>query len=138
MPTDYVTTQLTAPARPRGPDAARGPPGRRSGVPISSRSRVRRQPSGAPSAAGAPLAAERAFLAMCLASGDLGREYLARLREDHLSSEIGRRAGGTSLATSTIRWPVCTTTIPALAALVTGAAMEAERAARRHRRPSCG
>ncbi len=35
---------------------------------------------------------ERAFLVMCLASGELGREYLGRLSEDHLSWRTTRRA----------------------------------------------
>jgi hypothetical protein len=35
---------------------------------------------------------ERIFLAMCVSSGDLGREYLQRLSDDHLSSDVLRRA----------------------------------------------
>jgi DNA primase len=35
---------------------------------------------------------ERIFLAMCVSSGDHGREYLARLEDDHLSSDVLRRA----------------------------------------------
>jgi hypothetical protein len=33
---------------------------------------------------------ERAFLAMCLSQGDLGKEYLARVTDRHLSSEALR------------------------------------------------
>jgi DNA primase len=35
---------------------------------------------------------ERVFLAMCVSSGERGREYLERLSDDHLSSEVLRRA----------------------------------------------
>ena len=35
---------------------------------------------------------ERIFLAMCVSAGGLGREYLARLEDDHLSSDVLRRA----------------------------------------------
>jgi DNA primase len=48
-------------------------------------------PAGA-SAGEAALRAEREFLVRCLASGDLGREYLARPTDDQLSSDPTRRA----------------------------------------------
>jgi DNA primase len=35
---------------------------------------------------------ERIFLAMCVSSGELGRAYLERLSDEHLSSEVLRRA----------------------------------------------
>ena len=35
---------------------------------------------------------ERVFLAMCVSSGELGRDYLARLADEHLSSDVLRRA----------------------------------------------
>jgi DNA primase len=35
---------------------------------------------------------ERIFLAMCVSSGELGREYLERLTDEHLSSDVLRRA----------------------------------------------
>jgi DNA primase len=35
---------------------------------------------------------ERVFLAMCVSSGERGSEYLARLGDDHLSSDVLRRA----------------------------------------------
>jgi DNA primase len=35
--------------------------------------------------------AERKFIAMCISSGESGREYLTRLTDDHLSSEVLRR-----------------------------------------------
>jgi DNA primase len=37
-------------------------------------------------------AAEREFLAMCARSGELGREYLERVSDEHFSSEPGRQA----------------------------------------------
>jgi DNA primase len=48
-------------------------------------------PAGA-SAGEAALRAEREFLVRCLASGDLGREYLSRPSDDQLSSDPTRRA----------------------------------------------
>jgi DNA primase len=48
-------------------------------------------PAGA-SAGEAALRAEREFLVRCLASGDLGREYLSRPTDDQLSSDPTRRA----------------------------------------------
>ena len=50
-------------------------------------------PAGA-SAGEVAFRAEREFLARCLASGDLGREYLARPTDEQLSSEATRRARG--------------------------------------------
>lgn len=38
------------------------------------------------------LRAEREFLTMCLASGELGRRYMSRLSDDHLHFERARRA----------------------------------------------
>src|SRR3954453_866094 len=35
--------------------------------------------------------AERKFIAMCVSSGERGREYLARLSDEHLSSDVLRR-----------------------------------------------
>jgi len=69
VPAEYVGANLTAPA-PAGD---------------------RRAP-----AAGSPgsvaLAAERTFLALCLGGGTLGRDYLERLEDGHLTSETVRRA----------------------------------------------
>ena len=48
-------------------------------------------PAGA-SAGEAALRAEREFLVRCLASGDLGRDYLSRPSDDQLSSDPTRRA----------------------------------------------
>jgi DNA primase len=95
VPPDYVVTAVAS--RPRGgarpaPDRGSGfgdpgpepPPGAGAGPgPV------------APSAAGpgaAALEAERVFLALCLAAGSVGREYLDGLEPEHLSSASLRRA----------------------------------------------
>jgi DNA primase len=52
----------------------------------------RAAPDADPSPGSLALAAERAFLALCLAAGPLGREYLERLEQGHLSSEPARMA----------------------------------------------
>ena len=69
--------------------------------------------------------AERAFLAICLASGDLGRDHLGRLRPGHLSSDTARRAAEHLLAHFDDPLDGLGDDDPALAALVTGAAMQA-------------
>ncbi|CAN5712319.1 hypothetical protein BH24ACT25_BH24ACT25_02510 [soil metagenome] len=75
----------------------RSPPG--DPGPASERGPSPRAQSSGPPGAGAPspgaqmaLQAERHFLALCLGSGPRGREYLARLRPSHFSSELTRRA----------------------------------------------
>ena len=74
----------------------------------------------------ASLAAERAFLAMCLASGALGREFMSRLSGEHLSS------GATRAAAEHLRGgfddPLAglPEDDPAAAALITGIAMAAQ------------
>jgi DNA primase len=87
------------------------------------------QPAGAP-AQGSPgavsLAAERAFLALCLASGDTGREYLGRLREGHFSSELTMRARDQLVSEFDDPLATLPENDPALGALVTGIAMEAD------------
>ena len=93
VPADYVTSgaiaaapRPVAPARRAAAPADPGPE-REQGPPAVS----------APAATGpgaASLEAERVFLGMCLASGSLGREFLARLQEGHFSSALTRRAGG--------------------------------------------
>ena len=69
--------------------------------------------------------AERAFLAICLASGELGRDYLGRIRPGHMSSDTGRRAAEHLLAHFDDPLSGLGDDDPALAALVTGAAMQA-------------
>jgi hypothetical protein len=73
----------------------------------------------------ASLVAERAFFAMCLAAGELGRDYLGRLRAAHLSSDVARRAAQHLLAHFDDPLDGLPDDQPALAALVTGAAMDA-------------
>jgi DNA primase len=107
VPVDYVTTKLaSAPApAPAAPRAA--------------------SPGDLASPGAASLAAERAFLAMCLASGDLGRDYLGRLGAEHLSSDTVRRAAQHLVAHFDDPLDGLAGDDPALAALVTGAAMQA-------------
>jgi DNA primase len=88
VPNDYVASAVASSpqrrsAAPVGDPGYGGDPGpeRSSGSPAPA--------SGAPGPA--PLEAERVFLALCLASGSRGREYLEQLGSDHLSSEILRR-----------------------------------------------
>src|SRR5919109_1646307 len=64
-------------------------------TPLLAQPRFARRPE-RPRAAGAGAAtrgerAERKFLAMCVSSGERGRDYLARLTNEHLSSEVLRR-----------------------------------------------
>ena len=64
-------------------------------TPLLAQQRFERQPE-RPRVAGTGAAtrgerAERKFFAMCVSSGESGREYLARLTDDHLSSEVLRR-----------------------------------------------
>ena len=84
-------------ARRAGPP--RGRPARPLGAPSGAAARPaaqRRQPSApaSPSAAEPPRGerGERDFLAMCVSSGERGREYLERLTDEHLSSDVLRRA----------------------------------------------
>ena len=74
----------------------------------------------------AAFAAERAFLAMCLASGELGREYLGRLDDGHLSFPSTRGAREHLLSRFDDPLAELPEDDPALAALVTGVAMEAQ------------
>ncbi|HEX2234235.1 MAG TPA: DNA primase [Thermoleophilaceae bacterium] len=67
VPVTYVTTQMSGPQRAASERAFA-------------------------SVGKASLDAEREFLAMCLAGGELGREYFARLRPEHFSSEVDKRA----------------------------------------------
>src|SRR5690606_34407166 len=99
VPIDYVLTAVAgAPARPAAaPAAARpsaGDPGPEwDGDPGPERAHGAEQSVPAPGvgAGAATLEAERIFLALCLASGPRGREYLERLTPDHLSSAVLQR-----------------------------------------------
>jgi DNA primase len=109
VPADYVNA---GPATDRGPLGA-GRPVPRTGV----------------TAGEASLAAERAFLAMCLASGDVGRSYLARLTDEHLSSAATRAARAHLLARFDDPLAALPEDDPAVAALVTGVAMASQEQA---------
>jgi DNA primase len=74
----------------------------------------------------ASLAAERAYLSMCLASGALGREYLERLSEEHLSSPALRSARAHLVAAFDDPLAGLPEDDPATAAVVTGVAMAAQ------------
>jgi DNA primase len=114
VPVDYV---LAAPAPVRSrPAYSEGDPGPE-----------RPAPAGAPSGLGdASLAAERAYLSMCLASGALGREYLERLSEEHLSSPALRSARQHLVASFDDPLAGLSEDDPATAAVVTGVAMAAQ------------
>jgi DNA primase len=98
VPADYVVTAVAnAPRRP--PPAAPAPASSSSygdpgpewgGDPGPEQSPAATSPAAAgPGSAG--LEAERIFLALCLASGPSGREYLEQLTPEHLSSAILQR-----------------------------------------------
>jgi DNA primase len=74
----------------------------------------------------ASLAAERAYLSMCLASGALGRKYLERLSEEHLSSPALRSARAHLVAAFDDPLAGLPEDDPATAAVVTGVAMAAQ------------
>jgi len=78
VPLEYVAgaPAARAPARSGPPAGAGGADAREGGGPR----------------AGARLDAESTFLALCLRSGPLGREYLGRLTPAHFSSDLTRRA----------------------------------------------
>jgi DNA primase len=99
VPENYVTPgRGDVPRVPETvPHGTRATPSRSAGGPNGN---AAAGPNG--SAAGAParspgaasLRPERAFLALCLASGDLGLDYLGRLEDQHLSSGAAARARG--------------------------------------------
>jgi DNA primase len=74
----------------------------------------------------ATVAAERAYLSMCLASGALGRRYLERLSEQHLSSPALRAARAHLAASFDDPLAGLPEDDPATAAVVTAAAMAAQ------------
>ena len=110
MPVDYVTA---APALAR-----------QESVPVDARERLVAPAGSSPGEAA--FAAERAFLAMCLASGELGREYLGRLDDGHLSFPSTRGAREHLVSRFDDPLAELPEDDPALAALVTGVAMEAQ------------
>jgi DNA primase len=82
-------------------------------------------PTGA-SAGEVAFRAEREFLARCLASGDLGREYLSRPTDDQLSSDATRRAREHLVNHFDDPLVALSVDDPALAALVTDVALAAQ------------
>ena len=113
VPVDYVTA-APALARERGaPADSAERPVIRAGT----------------SAGEVAFAAERAFLAMCLASGELGRDYLGRLSDDQLSSPAAREARGHLVAHFVDPLAALPDDDPAVAALITGVAMAAQEQA---------
>jgi DNA primase len=116
VPADYVLA-APAPAVSR-PSHGGGDPGPEQPLPSSS------------VAAGgfgeASHAAERAYLSMCLESGALGREYLERLSEEHLSSPALRSARAHLVASFDDPLAGLPEDDPATAAVVTGVAMAAQ------------
>jgi DNA primase len=106
VPADYVSAG-PAPARAAGPDVD--------------------QPIAHPSAFGeATLGAERAYLSMCLASGELGRDYLERVTEEHFSSPALAAARAHLIASFDDPLAGAPEDDPATAALVTGVTMAAQ------------
>jgi DNA primase len=104
VPAEYVVTG-PAPAQVAGPE----------------------EPMASASAFGEPTrAAERAYLSMCLASGELGRQYLERLSEEHLSSSELRTARAHLAASFDDPLAGLPEDDPATAAVVTGVAMAAQ------------
>jgi DNA primase len=108
LPADYVTAAPTIGGRQGAPEI------RRSVLPVGN------------SPGEAAFAAEREFLVMCLATGELGREYLGRLSEDHLSFSATR--GARQHLVSHFDDPLADLPEdePAVAALVSGVAVEGQ------------
>jgi DNA primase len=85
-------------------------------------------PAGAPilASAGDVLRAERELLTLCLSSGELGREYLARPDDEHFSLELHRRARSHLLRRFDDPLADLPEDDPALAALVSDVALAAQ------------
>jgi DNA primase len=104
VPSEYVTSQVSMPAPVAQRPAAAGP-----AAPAA-------PPSDAYERRG------REFLAMCMAAGELGREYLGRVTDDHFSSDLLRR--GHAHLVENLDDPLAVPPDdPTLAALVTDVAM---------------
>jgi DNA primase len=69
---------------------------------------------------------ERAFLAMCLSQGDVGREYLARVTDPHLSSEALRLTRNHLVANFSDPLAQLPADDPAIAATITEVVMLAD------------
>jgi DNA primase len=116
VPVDYVREAASRPRSRAVPSASAG------GAATASAGIL---PAGA-SAGEVAFRAEREFLARCLASGELGREYLSRPTDEQLSSDATRRARN-HLAEH-FEDPLVELSVdePALAALVTDVALAAQ------------
>jgi DNA primase len=84
------------------------------------------RPASRPSFGEISLAAERAYLSMCLASGAVGRDYLERISEAHLSSSALRAARVHLAASFDDPLVDLPESDPATAAEITGVAMAAQ------------
>lgn len=119
VPVEYLMTRVSTPAPPTG--AERHPP---AGVPAG-QGRNGGESPGEPEL-DAVARAERTFLAMCLAEPGPGRELLAGLADDHLSSAALGRVRGWLAAHFDSPLEGLPADDPALAALVTDVVMRAE------------
>jgi DNA primase len=104
VPSDYVLTHAASQSR-RAPQP---------------------EPMGPPPPVDTMLHAERAFLAMCVAQPELGREYLDRLGDEHLSTDGLRRARDWIAGHFDAPLAGLPDDDPTLSALVTEAVMRAE------------
>ena len=126
VPVSYLMAQVTsplsrtpAPGRPAGApagDPGGGPAGAPAGAPAPD----------APAAVQAVDRAERAFLAMCLGEPRTGRELVARITDEHLSSTELRRAREHLVSHFDDPLAALPPDDPVLAALVTEIVMLAE------------
>jgi len=112
VPSDYVTAHLGAPP-PRNP---------RVGAAVETDTAAPVVAAGGD----ASHAAEREFLALCAGAGQLGREYLERVSDDHLSSDTMRRGRDHLREHFDDPLDAAPDDDPVLAALVTGVAMRAQ------------
>jgi DNA primase len=117
VPADYVQAARATARAPRGGATMAGV-GRRSETGTA-------LPAGA-SAGEVAFRAEREFLARCLASGDLGRDYLSRPTGDQLSSDATRRAREHLVEHFDDPLAALSEDEPSLAALVTDVALAAQ------------
>jgi DNA primase len=113
VPVDYVTAAPTLAGGAPAPAASAGRPAVRAGT----------------SPGELAFAAERAFLTMCLASGEVGRQYLGRLSADQLSSAAVRDAREHLVSRFDDPLAELPDDDPAVAALITGVAMAAQEQA---------
>jgi DNA primase len=104
VPSEYVTSQVAAPLPPSTPSRATDAP--QVAPPTDAFERR-----------------ERAFLAMCIAAGDLGRDYLTRVDADYFSSDLMRRAHAHLVEHFGDPLALLPSDDPPLAALITDVAM---------------